>query len=192
MPLSSITQVLLRLSALNWLITGLVQLVTTISAFQNGSLTPLHFSSPVIVLFAGAVCWIFAPILSVLLTGRLNRAFSLQGVTLEALYSTAFVSLGLWFALSNLGHSFNWIHYYISYASTDEGLRATRSNSFYDMTKTILTFLAGVALVATGHIWARKLAKMSERAGAANPHAFGTFVTDPADAGSAPKESGDT
>ena len=192
MPLSSITQVLLRLSALNWLITGLVQLVTTISACQNGTLTPLSFSSPLLVLIAGAVCWIFAPILSVLLTGRSNRSVSLQGVTLESLYSTAFVSLGLWFALSNLGHAFNWIHYYISFASTEEGLRTTTSKSFYDMTQTIMTFLAGVALVLTGHIWARKLAKMSERAGAANPHAFGTFVTDPADAGSAPKASGDT
>ena len=32
----------------------------------------------------------------------------------------------------------------------------------------------------------------SEQAGAVNPHAFGTFVTDPADAGSAPKAGGDT
>ena len=31
-----------------------------------------------------------------------------------------------------------------------------------------------------------------EQTGAVNPHAFGTFVTDPADAGSAPKASGDT
>ena len=162
MPLSSITQVLLRLSALNWLISGLVQLVTTITAFQNGALAPLRFLTPAVLLSAGAACWIFAPLLSMLLTGRLDRAVSLQGVTLESLYSTAFVSLGLWFALANLGNAFNWIHYYISYASTDEGLRASRWNSFYDMTRTIMTFLAGVVLVATGHIWARKLARISE------------------------------
>jgi hypothetical protein len=34
--------------------------------------------------------------------------------------------------------------------------------------------------------------KNSEQGGAVNPHAFGTFVTHPADAGSAPKASGDT
>jgi len=33
---------------------------------------------------------------------------------------------------------------------------------------------------------------MCEQGGAVNPHAFGTFVTHPADAGSAPKASGDT
>ena len=32
--------------------------------------------------------------------------------------------------------------------------------------------------------------KMAERAYAPNYHAFGTFVTDPADAGSEPKASG--
>ena len=36
------------------------------------------------------------------------------------------------------------------------------------------------------------LPKQAEQGGAVNPHAFGTFVTHPADAGSAPKASGDT
>jgi len=34
--------------------------------------------------------------------------------------------------------------------------------------------------------------KNAERAGAVNPNTFGTFVTHPASAGSAPKASGDT
>lgn len=34
--------------------------------------------------------------------------------------------------------------------------------------------------------------KTAERGGAVNPHAFGTFVTHPAAAGSVPKASGDT
>ena len=43
-------------------------------------------------------------------------------------------------------------------------------------------------------LWLTLLAKkkMVEQAGAVNSHAFGTFVTDPAGAGSAPKASGDT
>jgi len=167
MPISSITQILLRLSALNWLISGFVQFVTTLAGVQNGARTPLDFSTPVVLLISGVVCWVFAPLLSMLLTGRVDRTVVLQGVTLEDLYSTAFVSLGLWFALANFGKAFNWIHYYISYAFTEEGLRTSRWNSFYDMTQTILTFLAGTALVSTGHIWARKLARISERAGGA-------------------------
>ncbi|MEX1119509.1 MAG: hypothetical protein WEB60_12030, partial [Terrimicrobiaceae bacterium] len=162
MPISSITQVLLRLSALNWFVTGLVQLASTIFSFRGDSFSPIQLAAPVIILLAGIVCWTLAPFLSRHFTKGADSAVSLEGVTLASLYSTAFVGLGLWFALANVAQVFNWIHFYVSYSSQVQGMTDTGPGSFYSLSQAALTFAAGVILVATAQTWARKLTKKCE------------------------------
>ena len=167
MPLSSIVQVLLRLSALNWFVTGLVQLVPGIMALRSEASSVLQFAVPSIWILTGALFWVFAPFLSRQLAKGADSSVTLDGVSLLSLYSTAFVGLGLWFALANFAGVFNWIHYCITYSSGTQGMGAAGPGSFYNLSEAALTFLAGVALVATARIWARKLTRDGEQSGAA-------------------------
>jgi hypothetical protein len=164
MPLSSIVQVLLRLSSLNWFVTGLVQFATTVFALRVESFSLLRIVVSAILLLVGVLSWVFAPFLSRLFTRGADEAASLEGVSLFSLYSTAFVGLGLWFALSNFAQVFNWIHFSITYGSKIQGMTQSGLGSFYNLSQAALTLLAGVVLVATAQIWARKLTKDSEAA----------------------------
>ncbi len=196
MPISSITQVLLRLSALNWFVSGLVQLATTIFSLRGDSFSVLQLAAPAIIFLAGIICWILAPFLSRQFTKGADSAVSLEGVTLSSLYATSFVGLGLWFALANVAQVFNWIHFYVSYSSKVQGMTDSGPGSFYNLSQAALTFVAGVILVATAQTWARKLTKRSEQTSPVNRHPFGTSGMPPANpasrAGSTPEASGDS
>jgi len=113
-------------------------------------------------------------------------------LSLYSLYSTAFVGIGLWFALGNVARVFNWLHFYIAYRGTPVEQGRANLGSLYNLSESALTFLAGVILVFSAPIWARKLTKMSERAGAANPHACGTSGISAAEQPRMPEASGDT
>ena len=162
MPLSSIAQILLRLTSLHWFITGLIQLVITLFPIRHDSFSIPPLAAPSIFLLAGALFWVFAPFLSRQFTRGADSAISLEGVSLASLYSTAFVGLGLWFALGNFAIAINWIHYYISYGSNIEKMTNTGLGSFYNFSQPAMTVVAGVVLVASARIWARKLTKESE------------------------------
>jgi len=152
MPISSITQVLLRLAALNWLFTSLLDSGLFFRASKS-SISALVI--PGILFLCGILCWKFAPLLSRLLTKGHDQDITLQGVSQCTLYSTAFVGLGLYFALGNFARIFIWLHYYLIYGSGN--LAYAKPSSAYNIAEPILTFLAGVGLVATADIWARKL-----------------------------------
>lgn len=183
MPLSSITQVLLRLSALNWFITGLVQFTASIISLRGDALSALHLAAPTIIIFAGIICWILAPLLARLAARGADSAISLKGVTLFSLYSTALVALGVWFALANVSQVFTGIHFYMSYSSEVQGMTDSGPGSFYDLSQAAITFVAGVILVATAPTWARKLTRKSEQTIPTHRQPFGAaeaFPTDPA------------
>lgn len=160
MPLSAIVQVLLRLAALNWFITGMIQgIVTPFQAGPSESFVASQLVTAGVILILGIIFWIFAPFLSRLFTQGADEPVSLAGVSLRSLYSTAFVGLGLWFALKNFPRIFNGIHFYITASPQEASAIPSRITAFYNLSEAALTFLAGLVLVATARIWAGKLTK---------------------------------
>ncbi len=171
MPISSITQVLLRLAALNWFIGSITQTAFSIFSYRSSSFSLLAFASPIILLLFSVLCWFLAPSLSRLFSAQNDRNITLNGINLRNLYATAFVGLGLYFALGNFARVFSWAHYYIIYKSGKPEYAVPGTDSFYNLSEPIMTFFAGIVLVATADIWARKLTKKSnsEQGAAANP-----------------------
>jgi len=166
MPLSSVVQVLFRLSALNWLVSGLVQLA--LGPLENRSFSWIGLLVPAVLLGSGIIVWVFAPFVSRFVSRGCDQSLSLEGVSLRSLYSTAFVGIGLWFALSNFAQVFNWLHFSIAYSKIS-GIPSSGPGSFYHLSSAGLTFIAGIILVATARFWARKLTEGGERDAIANP-----------------------
>ena len=163
MPLSSITQVLLRLFALSWALTGLVQLAQT--AMQAGyyKFSGPMLAAPLIMLLMSSIVWRFAPRISQALVRGNDTAVSLQGVTQSQLYATVFVGLGMYFALDSFADVFNWLHFFAINNSPDYGFHHDNKPSYYDLTKNLLTLIAGITLIFTAHIWAEKLTRQGEK-----------------------------
>lgn len=161
MPASSIAQILLRLFALNWFLMGIFQIGTVMLMADEGSFS-FHPSSLIpwlIYLLAGIIFWVMARPLSRLLANRNDGEFTLEGVTERQLYSTAFLSLGLYFALNSFANVFSWIHFFAINKSPDYGFHHQEEPSYYELTEGLLTLMAGVALMLTSRTWAAKLTR---------------------------------
>lgn len=165
MPISRIAQVLLRLFALNWALTGLVQLAQAAMQFYNSQFNSPMLAVPLILLLLSFLAWQFAPSISRALARGNDDAVSLQGITLSQLYATVFVGLGMYFALGSFADVFNWVHFFAINSSPDYGFHRENSPSYYDLTENLLTLVAGIALIFTARIWAEKLTRQTETAG---------------------------
>lgn len=158
MSASSLAQVLLRLIALKWIVEGVAHLISAIaSSASMGRLHVFGYAATVACFVCGVVVWFVAPRLSHLIVGKLDQEREGRGVTLRQLFATAILGLGLWFALETFGSVFNWVHYFATTETMSWRIHPDDQASLYDLTDTLLTFSAGVFLIFTARIWARKL-----------------------------------
>ncbi len=164
MPTSSIAQILLRLFALNWFLLGLIQIGGSVFVYRWQAVNYFRsLDSSLIYITAAVVLWLSAPKLSRLLAKRNDGEFSLSGVTERQLYSTAFLVLGLYFALSSFANVFSWIHFFSIHKSPDYGFHRESAPSYYSLAEGLLTLIAGVALMLTARTWAIKLTRTPKK-----------------------------
>tara|TARA_B110000879_G_scaffold110605_1_gene148022 strand:+ start:213 stop:737 length:525 start_codon:yes stop_codon:yes gene_type:complete len=173
MPISSIAQILLRLFALNWFLSGFIQLATVIFLYNKESYGIYFWAPSFIYLIAGLVFWILAPGLSRLLTKGNDGNINLGEITAYHLYSAVFVGLGLYFALSSFAKVFSWTHFFIINQSPDYGFHREQTPSYYELTESALTLLAGLAFLLTAHIWAKKITRKQKSEQSAAPDPIG-------------------
>jgi hypothetical protein len=157
MPISSITQIILRIFALNWFLTGIIQGGTIVYISQTGTLSWLGVFPSLVYLLAGIFLWIGSPWLSRLLAKGNDKELSLRGVSEKSLFAAAFISLGLYFALKSFAGAVSWIHFFAINKSPEYGFHHEQAPSYYELSEQILTLLAGIALILTSQIWASKL-----------------------------------
>lgn len=159
MPSSSIAQILLRIFALNWFVTGLIQIASMAFTFREEYFTIFSIAPGVVYFVAGVLGWIISPKLSRLLAGQNDGEFDLRGISEQQLYSAVFLGLGLYFTLSSFAAAFSWIHFFAVNKSPEYGFHQENQPSYYDMSETVMTLAAGVLLIMTCGTWARKLAR---------------------------------
>jgi len=162
MPASSLAQILLRLYSLNLTIYGTIQLfILLFNWFGFGLLSIYEIGVPIIYLVVGLVLWFFSPYLCKLAAGKNDDAIKLDGVSEFQLYSTAFLCLGLYFALGRMGEVLSWIHFFAAYNSPDYGFHREGDPSYYDLAEPAITVVIGIVLVVTARRWAAKLCRQS-------------------------------
>lgn len=159
MPSSSIAQILLRLFALNWLLTGLVQVASVAFTFGQSHFSLFYLAPGVVYFVAGLGVWMISPKLTRFLVRPNDGEFNLNGVTEQQLYAAVFLGLGLYFTLTSFGGAFGWMHFLVVNESLSDGFDKTKRPSYYDMSETMMTLAAGLFLAFSCKTWARKLAR---------------------------------
>ena len=166
MTASSIAQILLRLFSLNWLLLGIVHsvpLVNIIFSVGGGERYAFVVVQPILYTAAAVIAWVAAPKISKLVSKNNDKELNLKGVTSYQLYSTAFISLGLYFTLSSFASVFNWLHFFAINSSESYGFHHEAAPSYYELTESLLTVIVGITVIFTAHVWARKLVRVEER-----------------------------
>lgn len=150
----------MRVFALNWIFGGAISAATTISFASR--LRPVEFytmATPLSLIAAGAILWIVSPGLARLAAKGSNSDASLRGISEQALLTTAFVTLGLYFALKSFPTAASWLHYLIVSSPSETGGKSAADESFYPLTENLLTVGVGIGLVMTAKLWATKLSR---------------------------------
>ena len=160
MPLSSIVTIVLRIFALSWMVTGLIQLLWV---FQSSR--PLWSSERGFSIFLPALGQIILGVLLAMWSRTISRAVTpkpdaevqMGGLTAYDLYCFAFTFLGLYFVLSSIGGVINWGHYMLMDAQRDSMTEDPDALNFYGLTQQLITLLAGGACLIGAPRFARKL-----------------------------------
>jgi hypothetical protein len=153
MPLSSIVVIVIRLFALNWLLTSVSLLLST---SQNPSAYGLMPYVPgVALLVVVAVLWILARAIARVVSRGIDANVSIGNLSRFDLYSFAFVFLGLFFILSSFADVINWVHYFT--VSGEDPRRDPRVHSLYQLTRPCLTLALGLVSLLGAPRWTKKL-----------------------------------
>jgi hypothetical protein len=171
MPSSSVAQILLRIFALHWFLSGFIEMAGMAFTFRRGEFSLIHLAPSILNFVAGILVWVMAPKLSRFLAHRNDGDFNLKGVTEQQLYTAVFLGLGLYFTLSTFAAAFSWVHFFTVNKSPDYGFHQENQPSYYDMTEKFMTLAAGIFLVFTCNTWASKLVRkhQSEPNGGGQP-----------------------
>jgi len=105
MPLSSIVVIVIRLFALNWLLTAVTLLLsaatTPLPHERHLSAVLMLYAPAVLLLIVAAGLWILTPAIARLVSRGVDISVSIGSLSRSELYSFAFVFLGLFFILSS-------------------------------------------------------------------------------------------
>jgi hypothetical protein len=159
MPISSIAQVLLRLFALGWMITGVIQFVSLVLFGSIGGSSLFAVAPGLVYIVAGLIFWFLAPWISRLLAKGSDGEMTLEGVTEVTLFGAVLLGLGMYFVLSSFAVVISWVHFFTINKSPDYGFHQESGPSYYDLSEAVLMLAAGVALVFTARKFAAKLCR---------------------------------
>ncbi|MFA5148230.1 MAG: hypothetical protein WC491_03785 [Candidatus Omnitrophota bacterium] len=159
MPLKSIVVVILRLYAIQQTVYGLLSLIGAMRS-EVGTFHSIEnymiYIIPLMSLALAGIIYFAAPLLSNLATKDCNSELNLSGLSLQDLYSFAFVFLGLSFVLGAIGPIFNWLHYwFVVGASSISESDQNMAKSFYTLSQYGIQIAAGFVSM----IYARRFAK---------------------------------
>jgi hypothetical protein len=139
MQLTNIVVIVLRITALSWLVHGLTGLAAVAIAHPD----LWNYAVPAIFFVFAAIVWFLAAPIARLVTPRSESVVSIGTLSRYDLYCFAFVWLGLNFVLSSLADAVNWLHYYFTIARLTYENDPQRQQGFYQLSKPLITVIAG-------------------------------------------------
>jgi hypothetical protein len=174
MNLQSLVVVVLRLMALDFLLSVAIQLtpqVLSLLRFSGSSSlgeSLVQSTLPWLVLGAmvvGAVLlWTLALPIARLVTRRVPQDISFGAMSLVDCYSIVFMVVGLMYIASHLPQVLNWTHYLFKAAATSTGTSWKEGVDFYLVSNAFIPFIVGVILFVNGRSWAVALARRQKTA----------------------------
>ncbi len=172
MNLISLVVVILRLMALNTLMSGIMQLFFWKGNFMRDSSDGYPGTLPWLLVGALVFCavtlWVMALPIARLVTHGIPRDISFGSVSLADCYSIAFMGMGLFYLTRHLPMALNLAHFIFKASASAGGGSWRDETSGYEISQTFIPFILGVILFCKGRTWGVRLAqKQGELAGAA-------------------------
>lgn len=174
MNLQSLVVVVLRLTALDFLLRVAVQLAPQLLQFlkfyENSPLgiSPAQVAWPWVILVGlvgvAVLLWVLALPIARLVTRRLPQDISFGAMSLLDCYSIAFIGVGLFYIVGYLPQVLNWSHYFLKMAASHSGDSWKDQGNGYQVSQVFVPFIIGVLLFVNGRSWARILATRQEKA----------------------------
>ncbi len=163
MNLQSLAVVVLRLIALNFALSGVIQTFPyTLQVLRVFNDSPAYAAVPLVVivgLLAGAIwLWVCAVPIARLVTQRLPSEVSLGAISLADCYSIAFVGVGLFYLVGHLAQVLTWAHYLLRLAVARPGTPLVKDVEPYAVIQVFVPFVVGLVLLVKARVWAAALA----------------------------------
>ncbi len=170
MPLTAIVTIVLRIFSLLWLVDGILQFINVAqmpSHFPERHVSILVIAVPLIYLACAFFTFLFSHPIARIVTPPPNAEVNLGTLTRYDLYCFAFTFLGLYFFLSSIADALNWLHIYIITAQHTHEPDPQRSQTFYRLTRPLITALVGLATLVLAPRLAHKLTTVQQKQSAA-------------------------
>lgn len=173
MRLSLLIAIILRLFALYWAVSCVVGVMGNVSvmgmAAGNGMSGYLNLmanlAAPFFYGVIAVLAWFFARLISLKVIGEDDSHVSFSAITAENFYTLGLLGVGLYHAIGNLAASVNWIHFLIVNRAGQSLVHQATGHSLYDVTSSIVPFVAGIALAILSPKIGKRLAKAGKRDG---------------------------
>ena len=163
MLVSTIVLIVVRLFSVQWLVQGLTMLVAAVVALSeidpvhSGFITAIKFIPSLGMVVLSVVAWLVSPFLARSIAGKYDAPVTFSLMSLQDLYSFAFVFLGLYFILSSLGDALNWLQYWFVINASHGDFDPERKKSFYGLSRSLVTLVAGFICLFSAKSWAKRL-----------------------------------
>ena len=122
-----------------------------------------NYAAPVLLLILAAVIFLLSQPIARFVTPPSNEKLSLGGLSLYDLYCFAFTFLGLFFVLSSIANTLNWLHYFLLVSRIYNGNDPQQFTSFYKFTGPLITLISGGLVLIFAPRGARKLTEIQRR-----------------------------
>lgn len=123
----------------------------------------LHFFTPVAYGAAAMVAWIFAGGLAAKVTGPADPAVPLAPLTRGDVYGFGLLLGGLWFFLTYLGGSINWLHHLAVSGASADLIQHREGSPIYELSSQLIPCVAGLAVAIRAPQLGRKVAAKTAR-----------------------------
>ena len=155
---STVVAILLRLFSIYWTVQGVLLIPTAIMSGTLSGWLPVvaNLMTPVLYGFLAFLSWIFAGSIATKVAGQGDPAVPSLQISRGDLFAFGLLVLGLYFFLSYLASSVNWLHYLAM--KGPESIGAGNPNTMYELSAQLIPCIAGLMMAITSTRFGHKLA----------------------------------
>jgi len=155
---SQLAQIIIRLFAISWFLHGIIQTVGIFAMNSRRMPEPMLLISGVIAIALSFGVWLLAPAIGRLISSRgMDQEGVVSAITFQQLLNAMFIGIGLYLGLGSIGELINSLHFFLVMQASPESIPAGMSLSPYELSKSAITFAAGVLLIVSAPHWSRRL-----------------------------------
>ena len=130
---------------------------------------PVLLITGCISILCSLVAWLLAPAIGRLIASRgMDQEGVINGITFQQLLNAMFIGIGLFYGLGSIGALINSLHFFLVMKALPETIPQGMHQSPYELSKSAITFVASIFLIASAPHWSRRLSNKESRTGSSS------------------------